>query len=370
MQRPPSSVVHLAPHERQVPLSAQQAQFNLLVERIAQQREVLGTWSDAVAAYRERYAREYLPVLDTYHGLYAELVQLLDGMAASKLSKADRALLHDTIASIAAGLAEGARDDATRAAMQALHGRYAQDAADGEPAEPATGPGPTAAGLEGLDPDSPEAVARRVEEEMQAARQHAEQARAAHQARRKKKPSAREQKQQHEARQASQSLREIYRRLASSLHPDRESDPGERERKTALMQRANRAYDAGNLLELLELQWEAEHLDPAKLASFSDERLAHYNRVLAEQLAELQREVAGSEMAFAHEFGLPSARRYQPARLMAQLRTQMQQLQADVHELRLFLRDLQQDPEALKRWLKHERAMARRPDMLAEDSYR
>ncbi|MGE8319096.1 MAG: molecular chaperone DnaJ [Comamonas sp.] len=361
MQRQPSSVIHLAAGALAAPLSAPQAQFNTLVQRIAEQREALGVWDAAVAAYRVRHAHDYLPLLDAYHGQHAELVQLLDGMADRKLSKADRAQLHELIASTAAILAEGARDESLRAAMQALHDRYA-------PAEDAAAPQAEAAPVAGedeevVDPDSPEAVARQVEEQMEAARQRAEQARAAHQAKRRKKPGSREQKQQHEAKQASQSLREVYRRLASSLHPDRESDPVERERKTALMQRANRAYDAGNLLELLELQWEAEHLDPAKLASFSDERLAHYNRVLAEQLAGLQREVAGAGLAFAREFGLPPARGYQPAKLMALLRTQMQQLQADSQALQLFLRELRHDPDELKRWLKQER----RQGMLPED---
>ena len=50
----------------------------------------------------------------------------------------------------------------------------------------------------------------------------------------------------------SQSIREVYRKLAGALHPDRESDPQERERKTALMQRVNQAYAKNNLLQLLD----------------------------------------------------------------------------------------------------------------------
>ncbi len=38
-------------------------------------------------------------------------------------------------------------------------------------------------------------------------------------------------------REASQSVRDVFRRLAGALHPDREPDAGERARKTALMQR-------------------------------------------------------------------------------------------------------------------------------------
>ena len=40
-----------------------------------------------------------------------------------------------------------------------------------------------------------------------------------------------------EAQDAKAALRSIYRQLASALHPDREPDPVERERKSALMAR-------------------------------------------------------------------------------------------------------------------------------------
>ena len=54
------------------------------------------------------------------------------------------------------------------------------------------------------------------------------------------------------ALEASQSVRDVYRKLVSALHPDREADGAERERKTALMQRANQAYERNDLLELLD----------------------------------------------------------------------------------------------------------------------
>lgn len=375
--------IHIAAAPDRTPLSAQQKKFNALIKRITAQRGQLQDWGVAVMAYRERHAHEFRPLLDEYCMLNVELVQLLDGMAARKLTKGERALLHELIAGMAGDLAEQVHDDATREALKALCNRYAPSDHDAEQeAELDRLTRDVARNLfgvdmEGVDLDSPEEVARRVEEQMQARQQRAEAQRAAHQARRSKKPGVREQRRQQAAQQASQSLREIYRKLASSLHPDRESDPAERERKTALMQRANQAYDAGNLLELLELQWQAEQIDPARIASFSDERLTHYNHVLAEQLDGLQRQVSGAAMAFAAEFGLSPMQRYQPAKLMALLRTQIQELQLDMHELRLFLRDLREDPAELKRWLKRERAMARQeqewdllPPQLLDDLFR
>jgi hypothetical protein len=96
--------------------------------------------------------------------------------------------------------------------------------------------------------------------------------------------------------QASQSLREVYRKLVSNLHPDRESDPAERERKTALMQRLNQAYEAGDLLYLLELQLEIERLNPSDLATLSTDRLKYFIKMLKEQISELEREIQSVQM--------------------------------------------------------------------------
>jgi curved DNA-binding protein CbpA len=93
------------------------------------------------------------------------------------------------------------------------------------------------------------------------------------------------------AKEASQSIREVYRKLASALHPDRESDPTQRQAKTALMQRANRAYEAGDLLDLLNLQLEIEQIDADHLANLPEQRRAHYTQVLRDQVAELDKEI-------------------------------------------------------------------------------
>lgn len=109
------------------------------------------------------------------------------------------------------------------------------------------------------------------------------------------------------AHEASRSVREIYRRLASALHPDREVDAVERERKTRLMQRANQAYESDDLLELLALQIEIEQIEVDALASVPEERLRHYNEVLREQLRALQVQTQECVAVFRLEFDLTAA---------------------------------------------------------------
>ena len=77
---------------------------------------------------------------------------------------------------------------------------------------------------------------------------------------------AAQQRQHAAAQQAGQSVRVIFRKLASALHPDREPDPAERQRKTLLMQQANPAYDRNDLLTLLSMQLDLEQIDAQHLA--------------------------------------------------------------------------------------------------------
>lgn len=86
-------------------------------------------------------------------------------------------------------------------------------------------------------------------------------------------------------------MREVYRKLASALHPGREPDERQREAKTALMQRVNQAYEANDLLVLLELQLQIEQIDASQIANASEQRLKHYNKVLSDQLTELKLEL-------------------------------------------------------------------------------
>ena len=94
-------------------------------------------------------------------------------------------------------------------------------------------------------------------------------------------------------------MREVFRKLVSELHPDRETDPVEYARKTEAMQRVNQAYKAGDLLALLEMQLRIEQIDPAALAGLAEERLRHYIHVLEEQSRRLRDELAEFVAPFA-----------------------------------------------------------------------
>ncbi|MBT9463724.1 hypothetical protein [Hydrogenophaga sp.] len=139
---------------------------------------------------------------------------------------------------------------------------------------------------------------RRSQEEVQDKKREAAQAK-----RERKKPGAAlRQTEQHDA---DTLLRRLFRQLASALHPDRETDPQARLRKTALMSEANAAYEKRDLVTLLQIQSRVELADPAAVHKLSDERLASLTLLLKAQVAELERERAGRQNALADEFDLP-----------------------------------------------------------------
>jgi hypothetical protein len=165
------------------------------------------------------------------------------------------------------------------------------------------------------------------------------------------KTLAKEAKQQEEAKNVSQSIREVYRKLASFLHPDREPDEQERTRKTALMQRVNVAYDKQDLLQLLELQLEIEQIDQASINTLSEDRLKYYNKVLTEQSVELQQEIHAVEMSFKMRFNVMDNDVLSPASALNSLQNDVCDIQADITTIKDDLVSFQ-DVKNIKTWLK------------------
>lgn len=112
--------------------------------------------------------------------------------------------------------------------------------------------------------------------------------RAARKAQREPAPAALQEEQAEQ--EAGATLRSIFRRLASALHPDRASSEEERQRMNALMSEANAAYARQDLLCLLKLQGQAEQVDAQHLERSSAQRLQALTRLLKQQAASLERE--------------------------------------------------------------------------------
>ena len=155
----------------------------------------------------------------------------------------------------------------------------------------------------------------------------------------------------------------MYRKLARDLHPDRIADADERARKTALMKDANRAYEAHDLLTLLELQWQIEQLDPAGMAGFADAKLTHFIHVLKAQVLHLKSELGSIAAPFAAGCHSAPMHGLRPLHVDRQVDREL----AEVHEAIGHLQDdlrRYSDPVELKRDLSGPlREMLKAPDV-------
>jgi hypothetical protein len=338
------------------PMSRARKQFNTLIKKLEAMRLRLAAWKEAMPAIMRQAEQEFQPLAQAYSVHQRALVLLLDQMFQHKsMGKKDRAKLADLICSMALELLAD-DDDAELKDIYNRHSGGDFDAeADQDDAE-FKGMMENILGVQ-MDADvdlrSPEAMlealtaqlGRRVDQEQQAA-----QAKAA--ARRKPAGAlAREQRQAAEADKLKQTVRDIFRKLVSELHPDREPDAAERERKTALMQRVNVAYAANDLLGLLELQLEIEQIDQAGLNNLSEERIKQYNKILDGQLREIERETASIEYLAAMEMGGQGHGHLTPQALLRCLRVDIAEMQAKVVAIVAELEEFR-DVNKLKAWLK------------------
>ena len=355
------SHISITADQGQPALSAPQKKFNKLVQSIDTQRKLLAAWQTSAEVFEQRYVREFGPMVLELNEANAELVRFLDAAYAQKgLTKTDRKKLAALIADMAYALMDGPRLEA----MKEIYNRYSDTDFDTEVRLAAQRVKDAVAKYDmafpdEADPQSPEAFMRMLHEKMAAEQAEYErmhekiaEEKAAHRSQHRKK-TARELKQEAAEKDASQSLREVFRKLASALHPDRETDPAERVRKTALMQRVNQAYASKNLLDMLQLQIEAEQIDPAHINNLSTERLRHYNQVLSDQLRELQQELRDVEDDFKARYGMNPHERITPSNMLGRLREQVNMLLDEIHDIQEEQRALE-DVKTLKLWIKLE----------------
>ncbi len=347
-------------------LSKPQKLFNSLIGRIEKQRALLAGWEAVMPRFQQHYVANMQPLLEQTHAMRLEFVRRLDAAYAQKgLSKTERRFLRDLLLDLIAELI----DETDNAEVKTLYQKYAGVDFDQEEAEMMAG---MKAMLEhelgmdlgdDLDMKSPDAFIKQMQARLAEEQEKQVQAENQRRAKRKKsaKQAAKEEKRLDEEKRVNLSLREIYRKLASALHPDRELDPAERERKTVLMQRVNQAYDKKNLLQLLELQLEIEHIDQTTINSLSEERLAHYNKILKEQLTELEEQARFVDDDFRMRFGIDPFVSLKPELLM-------RFLEKDIVLARQALRDIESDVNAtqnlasLKALLKEMRRREREDD--------
>jgi len=346
-------------------LSKAQQTFNRQIRQIEKLRDKLRHWEETTARYQEKYVRELLPVIEASTALQIKLVHALhNGSDEKGLTPAERRRLGALITDIASDIL-GEHDDVAIKAIYNLYSDVDYDSREAAERDNVKG------FLEDMfdldlgdeDFDSTEDVFERAKAQFRDKQSQSDTEELEHeQARtpRKKtaKQLAKEARAEADALRLNQTLREIYRKLASVLHPDRETDPDERERKTALMQRINQAYAKKNLLQLLELQLEVEHIGENVISSLDDDKLRHFNAILREQIEELKLELAHVHSDFCARFNVDPFSGTKPETLLRHLDRDIFSVKQDNVELEQDVALLAR-PKGAKAWLKKLRARAR-----------
>lgn len=340
----------LAAQPDDAPLTPGQKKFNTLLKKIETQSKLLESWQAVRPAYQQLWSTEFRPLLDELEKYDMEMLLYLDAASDRiKFGKNDRQTLVNIILNLVDSMMGGPQS-AVLKDLFAKHTGRDFDAIRREEDEAFKAALKDTYGIEigdDLDLEALDEVTQRVQEKL------AEQAE-----QRPQKKSARELRQEQEQAKVSQSVRDIYRKLASALHPDRETDNAERERKTVLMQRANEAYASSDLLGLLHLQLEAEQIDHAHISNLSKERLKHYNHVLAEQLQDLELEIRDVTLSLSAQLLLDPYDNIKLTTLPRKCEKRLQQLRDELESIKGQLSAIS-EPRVLKFWLNRQRELSK-----------
>ena len=359
-----SSALRLDGDKGGPPLSAAQQRFNRLLAKIGKLEGQVTELQTLADAFRPLYQSTLEPLRQEHRALMRRMALVLDerlqrkGLTPSQ-KRDGLTILCDLCETLAAFGDE---------AMAALHDQRSdrslrekeQDHADlmrSMMEQALGGPLDMPAQDDSLDPL--EAVMRAGRERLHEAIQADEAKREAAQAKIKKKPPTPAQRKAGQQQEdADTVLRQVYRQLASALHPDRERDPAEHRRKTALMSQANAAYAKKDLVALLHLQLQIAQADMQAMLQQPEERIAAMSVLLKQQAAELESELFARRQHLKDEFDLE----FYQTPTAATLRRQLEQEAKDLKDELAFIQAdmaLVQDDAGFKRWLKEQVRMSR-----------
>jgi hypothetical protein len=155
------------------------------------------------------------------------------------------------------------------------------------------------------------------------------------------------------AEDVESALRSLYRKLASALHPDRESNEEVRAYKTKLMSEANTAYERRDLLALLDLQTKAQLPAATLTSALLRKKLAALTNLMRERLTALHREIRDHELQATAEFVLPASMMIHEASLKHHLNSRKREMLLELRRLNEELTSVKTDV-GLKRWLKEQ----------------
>ena len=332
-------------------LSPVKVKFNTLIKRIQNKRLKLKTLQDTMPILHQTIQTEFNPVLMQYRTQQANLlIQLDEHYQNIRLTKKEKKKLFEVIAAMSTDcIGTTLKPDLK---IKEIYDRYNQTSFDQERAEEQAYHKNMLEEILGskiddkIDLNDMDSLMSLLSDNFDALVEDEA-------PKREKTAKQLEKEAQHAEHRdrVSQSIQSVYRQLTSVLHPDRESDPVERTRKTELMQRVTIAYKEKNLLDLLTLQLEETQMDQASLDSSSEKKIHAYNLILEGQSKDLTFEIKKTEELYRIQFMLPSYTSINPKALMKQIKNDIVMTTFDCERL-VEIAELLSTPSGLKVFLK------------------
>ena len=268
-----------------IELSPQQKKLNRLIEKIEQQKIDLATWEKAQADIQQHARKTLVPVYNELHTvLFQQLEQLWKHLHGGEFSKAEVVQLDEKIQNLTAYLKDSKALSAQQAnTVEEIDTFYQQHTEHTNAKKTKKKPFvETGFVSESAESDEGETAFDSFDDWDNT--KHEQQR---EQAKLRKQQEKREQAQ----KMAEQSLKTVYLKIASSIHPDREQDESKKLEKTEMLQHANAAYEQQDFFYLLKLQIQIEQNRGTSQKGLSAEQVKFYKLALDAQSQKLDDQI-------------------------------------------------------------------------------
>ncbi|QIO05298.1 molecular chaperone DnaJ [Acinetobacter shaoyimingii] len=262
-----------------IELSTPDKKLNRLIDEIEQQKRLLSAWQSAKDEIRSYSQKALIPTYrELYTTLYEQMQALWNSLSYYDLSKSDTAVVEDKI-QVLTRLLQGSHllSQKHLDEVEKMHAYYEQ-ASEYNKKKPKK---KTAEALDESENDlvqADDAFDDWNSDQYQQAREEA-------------KLKRQQEKQAKASMLVNQSLKTVYLKIASMIHPDREPDESKKAEKTELLQRANEAYEQEDLFFLLKLQLEVEQSKSGSNKGLTAEQVKFYQQALEAQSQSLKKQI-------------------------------------------------------------------------------
>ena len=260
-------------------VSPQHQKLNRLIDKIEQQKLLLEAWRQAQGDIRSYSQKALMPAYrNLYVTLFEQMQVLWNSLSSYDLSKSDTTQVETKIQALVTLLKDSNFLDKIQSKeVDQLLAYYEQ-------AEEHAKNKKNKKNANEWDSDSAQILDNHDDVENWNTDEYV-------QAREQAKLKRQQDKQAKASMLVNQSLKTVYLKIAAIIHPDREPDESKKVEKTALLQRANEAYEQQDLYFLLKLQLEVEQSKNGSNKGLSAEQVKFYQHALEAQSQALKKQI-------------------------------------------------------------------------------